>query len=77
MAAAQASFDELKAQYGDSGLYQQAQVLAQWGETERALLVLKRAFDEGDPGVVLTTNDPLLNPLRGSAELNELLLRLT
>lgn len=77
VAAAQASFDELKAQYGDSGLYQQAQVLAQWGETERALLVLKRAFDEGDPGVVLTTNDPLLDPLRGSAELNELLLRLT
>lgn len=77
VAAAQASFDELIAQYGDSGLYQQAQVLAQWGETERALLVLKRAFDEGDPGVVLTTNDPLIEPLRGSAEFNELILRLT
>lgn len=74
--AAQASFDELVTQYGDAGLYQQAQVLAQWGETERALLVLRRAFDEGDPGVVLTTNDPLIDPLRGSAELNELLLRL-
>ena len=74
---AQSSYGQLVAEYGDSGLYQQAQVLAQWGETERALQVLKQAFDAGDPGVVLTTNDPLIDPLRGSAELNELLLRLT
>jgi len=75
--AAQNSYDQLVSEYGDSGLYQQAQVLAQWGELERALEILTQAFDAGDPGVVLTTNDPLIDPLRGSAKLNELLLRLT
>ncbi|RGP39684.1 Non-specific serine/threonine protein kinase [Altererythrobacter insulae] len=74
--AAKTSYDRLVAEYGDSGLYQQAQVLAQWGEADQALRVLERAFDAGDPGVVLTTNDPLIDPLRGSAQLNGLLLKL-
>jgi TolB-like protein/lipoprotein NlpI len=75
-AGAEAAWGGLLAQYGESGLYQQAQVLAQWGEKERALAMLQRAFDEGDPGVLLTTNDPLLDPLRGEPAMDRLLLRL-
>ncbi|EAQ27877.1 hypothetical protein NAP1_09792 [Erythrobacter sp. NAP1] len=76
-AGASEAFSKLVSDYGDSGLYQQAQVLAQWGESERALAVLTRAFDKGDPGVLLTTNDPLLDPLRGEPGLDRLLLRLS
>lgn len=76
-AGAQAAYEKLLDDYGDTGLYQQAQVLAQWGETQRALDVLRRAFEEGDPGVLLTTNDPLLDPLRGEPQLDRLLLRLS
>ncbi|AWW75611.1 hypothetical protein CD351_14330 [Erythrobacter sp. KY5] len=76
-AGANEAFTALLADYGDTGLYQQAQVLAQWGENERALEVLTRAFDAGDPGVLLTTNDPLLDPLRTEPGLDRLLLRLS
>lgn len=73
---ARQAFNSLLAKYGESGLYQQAQVLAQWGETDRALVMLRRAFDEGDPGILLATNDPLLGPLRGEPEMDRLLLQL-
>lgn len=76
-AGAKAAFSQLLTQFGDTGLYQQAQVLAQWGQKERALAVLTRAFDEGDPGVLLATNDVLLDPLRGEPALDRLLLRLS
>lgn len=71
--AAQAGFDALVAEYGDSSLYQQTQVLAHLDETERAIATLTRAYDEGDPGVLLALNDPLLDPLRGSDAFQQLL----
>jgi len=74
---AQQAFGKLLADYGETGLYQQAQVHAQWGETDEALTALERAFDEGDPGVLLTTNDPLLDPIRDQPALDRLLLRLS
>lgn len=76
-AAADAAYGAMLDQYGDAGLYQQAQVLAQWGESESALAALARAFEVRDPGVLFAPNDPLLDPLRGEAELDRLLLQLS
>lgn len=76
-AAAQEAFDAMLAQYGDASLYQQAQVLAQWGDSAQALATLARAFEVRDPGVLFAPNDPLLDPLRGEPELDRLLLQLS
>ena len=64
-------------QYGDAGLYQQAQVFAQWGRKDDALATLARAFEMRDPGVLWALNDPLLDPLRGEPQLDQLLLPVT
>lgn len=76
-AAARTAFDELLADSGDAALYQQAEILAQWGERERAIETLTRAFDQRDPGILFAINDPLLDPLRSAPEFDQLLLRLT
>ncbi len=75
-AAAQAALEAIMREYGETSLYQQAQIHAQWNKSEQALTLLARAFDEGDPGVLLAPNDPLLDPLRGNPVLDRLLLRL-
>lgn len=75
--AARSAFAELIAEYGDSCLYQQAQVHAQWGETARALEVLESAFSQKDPGALLARNDPLLDPLRSEPGFDQLLLPLS
>jgi len=54
-------------------LYQQAQVLAQWGEPDTALERLQRARQVGDSGLIYARNDPLLDPLRGRPEFSRLL----
>ena len=61
---ASAALEGLVSQYGDAALYQQAQVAAQWGETESALDLLKRAMAAFDPGMLFLPNDPILDPLR-------------
>jgi tetratricopeptide (TPR) repeat protein len=62
-APAQEAFDRL-VQLGDRVLYQQAQVLAQWGDREAALELLELARSVGDSGLIYSRNDPLLDPLR-------------
>jgi len=62
--AAQA-LDQLRNDLGDSALYQQAEVAAQWGERELALKLLTRARSLGDSGLIYLHTDPLLDPLRG------------
>jgi Flp pilus assembly protein TadD len=62
--AARAAFDQLVAELGDSALYQQAQVLAQWGDLAGALKLLQRAREVGDSGLLIALADPLLDPLR-------------
>jgi TolB-like protein len=61
---------------GDRLLYQQAQVLAQWGELEAAMTSLQRALAMGDSGLVYARNDPLLDPLRQDPRFGELLKRI-
>ncbi|GAA4721083.1 TIR domain-containing protein [Sphingomonas lutea] len=62
-ALAEASFRDLVAQEGDAALYQQAQVLAQWGRSNDALDRLERARAVGDSGLVALATDPFLAPL--------------
>lgn len=70
---ANAAMASLISDYRDNGLYQQAQVYAQWGEVEQSVQALNRARDIGDPGVVQIVIDPLLNPLRNDPEFGKLL----
>jgi TolB-like protein/tetratricopeptide (TPR) repeat protein len=72
-AEAEARFADLVRESGDNGLYQQAQVLAQWGDVERALDTLQRARKAGDPGLFLAGQDPLLDPLRKDPRFSRLL----
>jgi hypothetical protein len=75
-AAAEATLAQLVAKHGDRVLYQQAQVLAQWGQREPGLDRLERALQAGDSGLVYLRNDPLLDPLRDDPRFENLLKRL-
>jgi hypothetical protein len=72
-AQAQAAFAELVNANGDNGLYQQGEVLAQWGDTRGALAKLARARAARDAGLQLARADPLLDPIRGEPEFSRLL----
>ena len=62
-AAAQGAFEELVAQAGDAALYQQAQVMAQWGRGNEAVRLLRRARAVGDSGLTAIVSDPFLDPV--------------
>ncbi len=66
-AAGQAVMDQMRREFGDNSLYQQAQVMAQWGQRDDAIMLLDKALVAGDSGLVQLRNDPLLDPLRGEA----------
>ena len=72
-AAARKAMDQLVAEGGDRVLYQQAQVLAQWGDVEAAIERLLKARELGDSGLVYARNDPFLDPLRGDPRMQALL----
>lgn len=67
-AEAQTALARLIAEHGDNGLYQQAQVLAQAGDSAAALARLAAAQRARDAGLALLRNDPLLAPLRDKPE---------
>ena len=75
-AEADAAYAKLVADYGEAALYQQAQVLAQRGSTAEALERMELAYAKRDPGLLLVSNDPLLDPLRSAPKFEELLFRL-
>lgn len=75
-AGSRAAMTQLEAKLGDSALYQQAQVRAQWGELDRAMDILRRARASGDSGLIYSNSDPLLDPLRKLPAFNELLREL-
>ena len=72
-AEAQQAMDRLVGELGEKVLYQQGQVLAQWGENEAALARLEQARSIGDSGLIYARNDPLLDPLRDSPRFTALL----
>jgi TolB-like protein/tetratricopeptide (TPR) repeat protein len=61
---AAAALAKLKQLAGEAAAYQYAEIHAQWGDREVALEWLERAMQLGDPGLVYTKTDPLLDPLR-------------
>ncbi len=73
---AEAALGELVDSYGDAGLYQQAQVLSQWGNAGEAMLKLQNAFEIGDAGLNYLRMDPMLDPLRDRADFIDLQQRL-
>jgi len=70
---AKALFNQLVTERGDNALYQQAQILAQWGEVDRAISALTKARAAGDPGLFMAGVDPLLDPLRKDPRFSGLL----
>jgi hypothetical protein len=74
--AARAALSKLVADQGDRVLYQQAEVLAQWGERDAAIAKLEQARRVGDSGLIYARNDPKLDPLRSDRRFRELLTSL-
>jgi TolB-like protein/Flp pilus assembly protein TadD len=72
-AEAEAALARLIADHGDNSLYQQAEIFAQWGDSGRAIELLKRARAANDAGLVYMRNDPFLDPIRTDAEFQRLL----
>jgi TolB-like protein len=75
-ADAEAALSQLVAGFGDSAHYQQAQVLADWGQGGPAVDQLEKALALGDSGLIYLRNDPLLDPLRDDPRFQDLLKRL-
>jgi TolB-like protein/tetratricopeptide (TPR) repeat protein len=71
--AARAAMAQLVSALGDTVLYQQAQVLAQWGDLEAGMDRLLQARALGDSGLIYARNDPFLDPLRGDPRMATLL----
>jgi TolB-like protein/Tfp pilus assembly protein PilF len=76
IADSEKSFAALAAEHGDNGLYQQAQILAQWNRPEDAVKALLNAYKKGDAGLSHLHGDPMLDPLRRDARVIRLLQRL-
>lgn len=62
-AAAEKAFNDLVREVGDAAMYQQAEVMAQWGKADDALARLHRAREIGDSGLSTIATDPLLDPI--------------
>ncbi|HZF16828.1 MAG TPA: TIR domain-containing protein [Steroidobacteraceae bacterium] len=71
--AARAAMAKLVADLGDRVLYQQGQILAQWGEKDAALARLGQARIVGDSGLIYARNDPMLDTLRNDPRFARLL----
>ena len=71
--AARDAMTKLVADLGERVLYQQAQILAQWGERDAALAKLERARAVGDSGLIYARNDPLFDALRNEPRFTQVL----
>jgi TolB-like protein/Tfp pilus assembly protein PilF len=61
--AADKALSQLVSDVGDAAMYQQAEVMAQWGRADEALAKLQRARAIGDSGLTMIATDPLLDPI--------------
>lgn len=75
--AAEKAFADLQSQVGDAAVYQQAEVLAQWGRVADALQKLARAREVGDSGLTYAPTDVMLDPLRHDARFQQFLNQLS
>jgi TolB-like protein/Flp pilus assembly protein TadD len=62
-AAADKALSQLVSEVGDAAMYQQAEVMAQWGRADEAMARLQRARTIGDSGLSMIATDPLLDPI--------------
>jgi TolB-like protein len=72
-AAAESARAALVEALGDGSTYQQAQILAQWGNPDEAMQKLVFARKIGDVGLALAATDPLLDPLHKTDGFSHLL----
>jgi serine/threonine-protein kinase len=72
---AAAELATLQATYGDAAAFQYGQVYAQWGEPEKAVEWLTKAWDGRDPGILGLRRDLLLEPLKNDPGYRALLQR--
>ena len=63
-AAAKAAYGELVNDTETVSLYQQGQILAQWGKSAEAVQALTKARELRDGGMTAVGYDPMLDPLR-------------
>jgi TolB-like protein/Tfp pilus assembly protein PilF len=75
-AGAKRAFDDLVRSQGDNGLYQQAQVLAQWNRVDEALKSLEKCVEAQDSGLVYLLSDPFLALLQNQPRFKRLLRQL-
>ncbi len=73
---AKSSMSSLIEDFRDNGLYQQAQVYAQWGDIDQSIQTLNRAYEIGDPGVSQLVVDPLVGPIREDRRFVELVKKI-
>ncbi len=71
--AADRALAQLTGEFGDNSLYQQGQVLTQWGRLDDALDHLEAARRTLDSGLLLARTDPMLDPLRRTSRFAALL----
>ncbi|MEQ1689228.1 MAG: hypothetical protein ABL874_11710, partial [Sphingopyxis sp.] len=76
IAEAQAALAQLKSENGDNSLYQQAQIMTQWGQADAAVGLLVAAMAERDSGLIYLRNDPFIDPVRRHPQVGALLTRL-
>jgi hypothetical protein len=53
-------------------MYQQAEVMAQWGKSDDALARLRRAREVGDSGLSIIATDPMLDPVSNDPRFRKL-----
>jgi TolB-like protein len=73
IANAKAAMAGLTSDTDTVSLYQQGQVLAQWGEIDNAIAALEQAHKQRDAGLNGARYDPMLDPLRKHAGFIQLL----
>ncbi|MFL6725571.1 MAG: TIR domain-containing protein [Sphingomicrobium sp.] len=62
-AAADLALSQLVSDVGDAAMYQQAEVMAQWGKADEAIANLYRAREIGDSGLTMIATDPFFDPI--------------
>lgn len=62
-AAADKAMSQLISDVGDAAMYQQAEVMAQWGRPDEAISRLQRARVIGDSGLTMIAADPMFDPI--------------
>jgi TolB-like protein len=70
---AEAALGKLIEEFGDSALFQQAQVYAVWGQSEKALSTLERGYVVGDSGLASLYTDRFFDGINQEPRFSQLL----